>query len=393
MTDTPVIAAEGPLHGITVVELAGHAPISMAGMLLVSLGAEVIRLDRPGNPADRSDNLLRSGRRSVVLDLKSPGGLAAAQRIIDDADVLIEGYRPGVLERLGLGPQEMLARNPRLVYGRLTGWGQDGPLRLAAGHDITYLAVTGALYPMGPADQPPTPPLNYGADLGGGTMFLLVGILAALQERERSNAGQVVDAAMVDGVSWMASTLLRERARGNWSDQRGTNMIDGGAPFYRCYRSADGGFLAVGAIEPEFYAQALQALDLDPAELPPQWDKTRWPELTAIFAERIATRSRNDWAERLAGGDSCMSPVLTFDEARNHPQIVARAAYLELDGHLAPGVAPRLDRTPLAAPAAVPDGGRHTADVLRDVGYTDADIESLIASGAARVAPDGGKHD
>ncbi|HEX4257079.1 MAG TPA: CaiB/BaiF CoA-transferase family protein, partial [Streptosporangiaceae bacterium] len=286
----------GPLAGVTVLEFAGLTPVSVAGMLLAGMGADVIRVDRRDHPADSPANTLRRGRRSIVLDLKHPDGVRVARRLAAAADVLIEGYRPGVMERLGLGPQALQPDNPRLIYGRLTGWGQDGPCAMMAGHDITYLALTGALYPIGPAGGPPVPPLNYVADLGAGTMFLLTGVLAALHERHGSGRGQVVDAAMVDAVPTLAATVLRARATGEWHDQRGANGFDGGAPFYRAYTCRDGGYLAVGAFEPQFYQRFVAGLGFDPSRLPPQWDRASWPEVGARFEARIATRTRDEWA-------------------------------------------------------------------------------------------------
>jgi alpha-methylacyl-CoA racemase len=379
--------APGPLTGATVVEFAGLTPVSVAGMLLAGMGADVIRIDRRSHPADSEGNTLRRGRRSVVLDLKNPAGAAAAHRLADKADVLLEGYRPGVMERLGFGPEKLLADNPGLIYGRLTGWGQDGPNARAAGHDITYLALTGALYPMGPADGPPVPPLNYVADLGAGTLFLLLGVLAALHEKDRSGRGQVVDAAMVDAVPTLAATVLRERASGEWVDERGANGFDGGAPFYHTYACRDGGYIAVGAYEPEFYARFAKGLGFDPADLPPQWERKSWPEVRARFADRVRTRTRAEWEAEFDGTDACVSPVLTFAEAPLHPHMAAREAFREIDGHWQPGAAPKLDRTPLRVPVTAPRRGAETRQVLSEFGLTAAEIEELLASGTAYEDP------
>ena len=375
--------SRGPLAGVAVVEFAGLTPVSVAGMLLAGMGAEVIRVDRREHPADSAGNTLRRGRRSIVLDLKHPQGNEIACRLASAADVLLEGYRPGVMERLGLGPETLRPDNPGLVYGRLTGWGQDGPCASMAGHDITYLALTGALYPVGPADGPPVPPLNYVADLGAGTMFLVAGVLAALYERGVSGRGQVVDAAMVDALPTLAATVLRARAAGEWSDQGGANGFDGGAPFYRAYTCRDGGFIAVGAFEPAFYVRFCEGLGFDPASLPAQWDRPSWPGVSACFEARIRTRTREEWAATFSGTDACVAPVLTFTEAPFHPHMAAREAFREVGGHWQPGPAPKLDRTPLRVPHAAPGRGADTRDVLRGLGLSGEQIQALLDSGAA----------
>jgi alpha-methylacyl-CoA racemase len=291
------------------------------------------------------------------------------------------------MERLGLGPETLLPDNPGLVYGRLTGWGQAGPCAAMAGHDITYLALTGALYPVGPADGPPVPPLNYVADLGAGTMFLLAGVLAALYERSVSGRGQVVDAVMVDAVPTLAATVLRARATGEWQDQRGANGFDGGAPFYRAYTCRDGGYIAVGAFEPAFYARFVEGLGFDPASLPPQWDRPSWPSVSARFEARIRTRTRDEWEAIFSGTDACVAPVLTFAEAPRHPHMAAREAFCEVDGHWQPGPAPKLDRTPLRVPEAAPGRGADTCHVLRGLGLSAAEVRELLDSGAAAEYP------
>lgn len=371
--------AAGPLAGLTVLEFAGLGPITVAGMLLSDMGARVIRVDRRHHAADDASNLVRRNRDSIVLDLKHPSALEIAQALVDISDVLIEAYRPGVMERLGLGPEEVHAQNPAVVYGRLTGWGQDGPLAATAGHDITYLALTGALHPMGPADRPPTPPMNYVADMGAGAMLLVVGILAALHERQHSGLGQVVDAAMVDGVGLLASSMLRALADGSWSNRRGTNVIDGGAPFYTTYECADGEFVAVGAIEPAFYQTFVELLGLDIEALPDQMDRSHWPETTAAFQEALMTRTRAEWAEVFRGSDACVAPVMRPDEAPHHPHMRARSAFFDHGGAWHPSPAPKLDRTPLAVRRAAPARGAHTEELLLELGWAPGRIDELRA--------------
>lgn len=380
--------ATGPLAGLRILEFAAVTPPSVAGMMLSGMGAEVIRIDRRDHEADSATNTLRRGRRSIVLDLKQPAGRELARRLAREADIVIEGYRPGVMERLGLGPGTLLGENPALIYGRLTGWGQDGPCAQLPGHDITYLALTGALYAMGPGDGPPVPPLNWVADLGGGTLFLLLGVLAALHERTRSGLGQVVDAAMVDAVPTLSATILRERARGEWIDRRNANFIDGGAPFYRSYTCSDGSFIAVGAIEPHFYSEFVDGLGFDLGTLPDQWDRPNWPALSARFADRIAKRSRAEWVTRFAGTNACVSPVLSFEEAAAHPQMVQREAFVRVDGHLQPGPAPKLDRTPIEVPGPAPARGAHTREILSGLGISGSEIDELLASGVAYIEDD-----
>ena len=344
----------GPLAGLRVLELAGLGPAPHAAMVLGDLGADVVRVDRPGGgafPAPPDDLQLRS-RRVLTLDLSTGDGLAAALRLVEAADVLLEGYRPGVAERLGIGPDACLARNPRLVYGRVTGWGRDGPLAGRAGHDINYLGLAGALHGIGRAGERPVPPLNLVADFGGGSMLLLVGVLAALWERQTSGHGQVVDAAMVDGVALLSTMLWSMRAQGRWRDDREANLLDGGAPFYDTYACRDGRFVAVGALEPAFYAALLAGLGLSDADLPDQLDPAGWPVLRAAFAEAFARRTRDDWAERFQDVDACVTPVLAPGEVVAHPQVVARATMLDVDGAPQPAPAPRFSRTPAARPRA-----------------------------------------
>jgi alpha-methylacyl-CoA racemase len=344
-TDRPTTAA--PLAGLRVIELASLAPAPFACTMLADLGADVLRIDRPGegrppgaDPPDPPDPLTR-GRRHRTLDLKDPAAAAAVLDLVADADVLVEGFRPGVMERLGLGPGPCLARNPRLVYGRMTGWGQSGPLAGRAGHDINYLALSGALEPLGPPDGPPLPPLNYVADFGGGGMLLAVGVLAALLDRDRSG-GRVVDAAMTEGAALITGILHGLEAKGLWERERGRNLFDGSAPFYGTYTCSDGRFVAVGAVEPQFYAQLLHGLGLaDTVDRAGQYDRDDWPRVRELIARVFATRPRDAWEELFAGTDACVTPVLTPWEAHRHPHNAARGTFIEVQGRMQPGPAPR----------------------------------------------------
>jgi alpha-methylacyl-CoA racemase len=356
----------GPLASLKVVEFSGLGPAPLAGQLLADLGAEVITVDRKAAPADPTD-INRRGKKSVVLDLKSDAGLDAAQRLIAVSDVLIEGFRPGVMERLGLGPA---ACPERLIYARMTGWGQDGPLSQTAGHDINYLALTGALHAMGDADRAPVPPLNLVADYGGGTMFLLLGILSAVIERGVSGMGQVVDAAMVDGVPAMMGLIHAMLAQGKWSEARGTNWLDGGAPFYRCYTCACGGYVSVGALEPQFHALLLEKAGLPAEHQASQNDASRWPERHALYATAFAQRSRDDWAEIFKGSDACVAPVLTFSEAQFHPHMAARGTFIAPDGVMQAAPAPRFSRSAAGTPNVPGAIGAETDAVLESLGYS-----------------------
>ncbi len=363
MADTPG-TSRGPLQGVRVVELAGIGPGPHAAMVLADLGADVVRVERPGPIGGAGDrDVTLRGRRWVRADLKDGGDRRRVLALVERADVLIEGFRPGVAERLGVGPDECLARNPALVYGRMTGWGQDGPMALHAGHDLNYLSVTGALAAMGRPGEPPAPPLNLVADYGGGSMLLLVGVLAALVERQRSGLGQVVDAAMVDGVSLLAQLVWSMRSMGAWSGPRGGNLLDGGAPFYDCYACADGRFVAVAALEPPFYAALLRGLGLDGVDLPAQYDPSGWSRLRDVFSETLATRTRDEWADVFDGTDACVTPVLTWDEAAANGHLVHRGTLVEVGGVVQAAPAPRFSRTGPPSVAAVRVGD-DTEDVL-----------------------------
>jgi alpha-methylacyl-CoA racemase len=362
-------AGSGPLRGLRVLEFAGLGPAPFCGMLFADLGADVLRIDRPGARYDRY-TIESRGRRSLVLDLKSGAGRETALRLVAKADALIEGFRPGVMERFGLGPDVALARNPRLVYGRMTGWGQSGPYAHRAGHDINYIAITGALHATGPRERP-VPPLNLVGDFGGGALYLALGVLAALRHAERGGEGQVVDAAMTDGSISLMSLLYGHLARGTWHDARESNLIDGGAHFYGTYRCADGQWIAVGAIEPQFYARLIEAVGLDPTLFSDRQDERDWPALREHLAAVFATRPREDWCQRLAAADCCFAPVLSMHEAPRDPHNVARGAFEERDGVIQPAPAPRFSRTPGAIQGPPPQAGEGGDAALRDWGVTD----------------------
>jgi alpha-methylacyl-CoA racemase len=362
-------ARPGPLAGTRVIELAGIGPTPHAAMMLADLGAEVVRVERPDGQSTfgglgEHDASLR-GRRWVRADLKQPDHLALVLGLVERADVLVEGYRPGVAERLGIGPDDCLGRNPRLVYARMTGWGQHGPRAGHAGHDLNYVAITGALGAMGRPDDPPAPPLNLVADYGGGSMLLLVGVLAALLEREQSGRGQVVDAAMVDGVSLLSQLVWSMLGAGAWSDRRGANLLDGGCPFYDCYRCADGRYVAVAALEPGFFAAFVDGLGLDPQSLPAQYDVPQWPRLRRALAARLATRTRDEWSDTFADTDACVTPVLTWSEARSDEQLRVRGSLVDIAGVVHAAPAPRFSRSGTRTPQT-PQIVDDTAQVVAD---------------------------
>jgi len=374
----------GPLAGLKVVELAGLAPAPFATTVLADLGADVVRVDRakvgfdvlsfPHDPLSRT-------RKWIGVDTKAPAGRDIVLRLIEDADVLIEGFRPGVTERLGIGPDECLRRNPRLVYGRITGWGQDGPLAQAAGHDINYIGLAGALEPIGRAGERPVPPLNLLGDFGGGGLLLAMGVLAALVERSASGRGQVVDASMVDGAALLTAGLHGLRNIGMWQQGRGANMLDGGAPFYDTYETSDGKYVAVGAIEERFWGDLLTVLDIDASEVAGRLDPRQWPAVRDRLAAVLRTRTRDEWAQRAAGTDACLTPVLDPEEAAGHPHNVARGTFVELDGHRQPAPAPKFGRTPPDTPDAPHEPRSDTNGVLLALGYSAEDIDELRADG------------
>jgi alpha-methylacyl-CoA racemase len=376
----------GPLSGVRVVEMSALGPAPYGVMLLADLGADVVRVDRAVGGEVRVGFEatmvgLSRNRRSIAVDLKTDEGREVVLRLVDEGDVFVEGWRPGVAERLGLGPDDLLARNPRLVYARTTGWGQHGPLAPTAGHDIDYAAVAGTLHTVGRADGPPPPPVNYLADFGGGGTFLAVGVLAALVERARSGEGQVVDTAMVDGAASQTAFLHGLLGMGAWTDEREANLLDGAAPFYDTYTCADGRYLAVGAIEPQFFAAFCEGLGIDPAEFP-QHDQASWPDQKARIAAIIATRTRDDWAAVFDGTDACVAPVLSLTEAPTHPHNVAREAFVEVDGRAQPAPTPRFSRTPGAVRRGAPAHGADTDEVLTELGLDAERIAALRATGA-----------
>ena len=340
-------ATSGPLVGLRIVEFAGIGPGPFAAMLLADMGTDVVRIDRPGAAERDKRDVIGRGRRNLVLDLKQRDGLEVALQLLDAADALIEGFRPGVMERLGLGPEAVLARNPRLVYGRVTGWGQSGPLAQAAGHDINYIALAGALGAIGPEEKP-VPPLNLVGDYGGGALYLLVGMLAGIIEAKRSGRGQVVDCAMCDGAASLLSIFFTLLARGQWEERRGSNLLDGGAPFYGTYECADGGFIALGALEPQFYETLCRLAGLEAPEFRERSDRKRWPHLRQKMQAVFKTRTRTEWCAILEGSDACFAPVLGLREASTHPHMAHRNSFVECDGVLQPAPAPRFSRTPSA---------------------------------------------
>ena len=373
----------GPLMGVKILEIAGIGPGPFAAMMLADMGAEVVRIDRAGsvrgsNPEHPPQDILNRGRRSIGVDLKHPDGVATVLRMVDGADALLEGFRPGVMERLGLGPELCLALNPRLVYGRMTGFGQEGPLARAAGHDINYISIAGALEAIGRQGEAPVPPLNLVGDFGGGGMLLAFGVACALVERSASGKGQVVDAAMIDGAALLMTMLRGMQDSGVWREERGTNMLDTGAHFYNVYETSDGKYVSVGSIEPQFYAELLRLTDLEgDQEFSPQMDRSAWPVLKGRLAALFRSRTRDQWCEIMEGADVCFAPVLSMREAPEHPHNQARSTFVEFQGQMQPAPGPRLSRTPgaIAGPSAVP--GQHTDEVLANWGFSPAEIVQL----------------
>lgn len=375
----------GPLHGVVVTELAGLGPAPFAGMVLADLGARVIKIDRPPSAVSvlppSPNDLMNRGRESVCVDLKQPAGIDVVLRSVAMSDALIEGFRPGVTERLGIGPAECLARNTALVYGRMTGWGQSGPWSSMAGHDIDYIALSGALHAVGPGDRP-VPPLNLVGDFGGGGMLLALGVLAGIVHARSSGVGQVVDASMVDGSALLTTSHHGFIADGWWQTSRESNLLDGGAPFYRTYETSDGRHVAVGALEPQFFDALIDGLGITQDEVGPQTDREGWEAMRELFASRFVTRTRDEWNEHFAGTDACVAPVLSLTEAAGHEHNRSRGTFVEVDGVTQPGPAPRFAGTPLDPPGSPTAPGSDTAAVLTDLGFSGSEIEGLEASGA-----------
>src|SRR5262245_25113006 len=386
----------GPLSGFRIIEMAGIGPAPFAATLLADMGAEVIRIDRreaadlglPGR--EPKFDVLHRGRRSLAVDLKADAGRDVVRRLAAKADALIEGFRPGVMERLGLAPDELITINPRLVIGRMTGFGQDGPLAQNAGHDINYIALAGVLHAIGRKGEAPVPPLNLVGDFGGGGMFLAFGVVCALLEAQRSGKGQVVDAAMVDGAAYLAAGIYGLYSQGTWADERGVNVIDSGAPWYDVYKTKDGKWLSVGAIEQRFYAELVEKLGLGSLQLPKQHDRKGWPELRRRFTESIAGKTRAEWEEIFARSDACVAPVLSFSEVEAHPHNKARGTFLRRDGVLQPGPAPRYSRTQCETGPASRGRGADSEAVLKDWGFAAGEIERLRNGGVVGAAmPEG----
>ena len=383
----------GPLQGVTVLEIASIGPGPFAGMMLADMGARIVRVDRipsgSGSAVEalmRNDGVVDRGRESLALNMKDPRGIETVLKLAERADILIEGFRPGVMEKLGLGPAVCHARNPRLVYGRMTGWGQSGPLAQVAGHDLNYIAVSGALHAIGPADRPPVPPLNLVGDYGGGGMFLALGVVSALLEARASGKGQVVDAAMSDGAATLMAAQYGLQAKGFWHEARGSNFLDGSAPFYGTYACADGKYIAIGPIEPQFYKELVTRCGLDAARMERQWDPARWPRQKEYLAEIFATRSRDAWCALLEGSDTCFAPVLSMAEAPAHAHNVARGTFATSAGVVQPAPAPRFDRTASSLPPPAPQAGQHTAALLAELGMGGADVAALAEAGVCHCA-------
>jgi alpha-methylacyl-CoA racemase len=377
----------GPLEGIRIIELAGLGPAPFAGMMLADAGADIIRIDRSNRAIyppiqEPHVDLLNRGRRSVAVDLKHPDGVALVLRLVEGADGFMEGFRPGVAERLGLGPDECLARNPRLAYGRMTGYGQEGPMAQAAGHDIDYIALSGALEAIGRAGDRPVPPINLLGDFGGGGMLLAYGMLAAILGARTTGKGQVIDAAMVDGAASLMTMTYTLRSAGIWEDARGTNMLDTGAHFYEVYETSDGGFMGVGAIEPQFYAELMRLLGLGDEDLSNQMDRTKWPAMKERFAAIFATKTRDEWETVFAGSDACVAPVLSATEAPEHPHNKERGTFTEVAGVVQPAPSPRFLSTPGEIRWPPPNPGQRGDEALADWGLSDQEVADLRASSA-----------
>tara|TARA_R110002096_G_scaffold221164_2_gene409952 strand:- start:720 stop:1871 length:1152 start_codon:yes stop_codon:yes gene_type:complete len=379
----------GPLTGVKVVEFAGIGPGPFACMMLADMGADVIRIDRAVNVGNEGkvnpkyNNLLR-GRKNVAIDLKNPGGVELALQLCEKADILIEGFRPGVMERLGLGPNVMFKRNKKIVYGRMTGWGQDGPIAHTAGHDINYISLSGALHAIGPQDGPPVPPLNLVGDFGGGALYMVVGALAAYIEAQKSGEGQVVDTSMVEGSASLMTSMYGALAGGLWKEQRGHNRLDGGAHYYGPFECKDGEYISLGSIEPQFYALLLKHTGLENANLPDQLDRNSWAQNRETLREVFRTKTRAEWTKIMEQTDICFAPVLSMSEAMQHHHNVARSTFVEVDGFKQPGPAPKFARTPSKTPMGVAYAGEHSKEALADWGFAASEIERLAGNGAIK---------
>ena len=372
----------GPLSGTKIIELAGIGPGPFCGMLLADMGAEVIRVDRAGSAPRRAVDVLTRGRKSIAVDLKSDAGKEAVLKLCESADAIFEGFRPGVTERRGLGPNDCMARNEKLVYGRMTGWGQEGPMAQAAGHDINYISLVGALHGIGEKGGKPVPPLNLVGDFGGGGMMLAYGLVCAMLEAQKSGKGQVVDTAMVDGAAILMGMFFTMMGVGAYSMERGTNLLDGGAHFYGTYETKDGKYISLGSIEPQFYALLVEKAGLDTERFSAQMDGGRWDEFKAELTQVFKTKTRDEWRELMEGTDVCFAPVLALDEVHEHPHNIARNSFLEIDGIVQPAPAPRFSRSEPATPTGSRLPGQDSRVVLQDAGFTDAEIDSMISSGA-----------
>ncbi len=372
----------GPLSGTKIIELAGIGPGPFCGMLLADMGAEVIRVDRAGSAPRRAVDVLTRGRKSIAVDLKSEAGKEAVLKLCESADAIFEGFRPGVTERLGLGPNDCMARNEKLVYGRMTGWGQEGPMAQAAGHDINYISLVGALHGIGEKGGKPVPPLNLVGDFGGGGMMLAYGLVCAMLEAQKSGKGQVVDTAMVDGAAILMGMFFTMMGVGAYSMERGTNLLDGGAHFYGTYETKDGKYISLGSIEPQFYALLVEKAGLDAERFSAQMDGGRWDEFKAELTQVFKTKTRDEWRELMEGTDVCFAPVLALDEVHEHPHNIARNSFLEIDGIVQPAPAPRFSRSEPATPTGSRLPGQDSRVVLQDAGFSDAEVESMISSGA-----------
>ncbi len=376
----------GPLAGYRIIELAGIGPGPFCGMMLSDMGAEVIRVERPAKDGRRPRDVLARNRKSLAVDLKHPEGVETVLRLCEGADALFEGFRPGVTERLGIGPEDCMGRNPKLVYGRMTGWGQDGPMAQAAGHDINYIGLSGALHAIGRAGERPVPPLNLVGDFGGGGMLLAYGLVCGLLEAQRSGKGQVVDAAMVDGAASLMAMFFTFAAQGAFKPERGTNLLDGGAHFYDTYETADGEHICIGSIEPQFYALLVEKAGLDKEQFAPQMDPSKWPELKAALTQVFKSKTQAEWCKIMEGTDVCFAPVLSIFDAPQHPHNVARKTFVDVEGLVQPAPAPRFSRTEPGIRSGARIPGEDSEDVLRSFDFSDAEIKALVTGGAVTKA-------